>query len=344
MEFNDLVITVPSLEEHCRHTLERYGVTGEEIHKFMDELYKVLGREHRQFRHNIENVKLVGELFGKKYGKELAENIALDHLMLDKLASGSIKERVMDTDFCVYWDGNEKSKWCRHCRKANNVGEPCYELWKIVRQIAAQRLVFTNNRKGKAYGNKYRIESPSRYTCYLKMLQGKMSRFALPIEDFLYVTKTGRGGVNETPSRTRQNPFVDLLLEIIAKDSSLNGAVIINRVRAIPRKTRVDLSSDAHFQERQLGKDAGICPKCGSKLVWRKARLTGELYRGCTNWEGGCRYHERSYRFTPIEWYERIVLSEQKDEYFCYVCGKKIGKEEYEAYEGMCYHCLKSIE
>ncbi|OGD44159.1 hypothetical protein A3K79_00720 [Candidatus Bathyarchaeota archaeon RBG_13_46_16b] len=40
---------------------------------------------------------------------------------------------------------------------------------------------------------------------------------------------------------------------------------------------------------------AGICPQCGHPLVWRRARRTGELYRGCTNFDGGCRYQERSY-------------------------------------------------
>jgi len=43
------------------------------------------------------------------------------------------------------------------------------------------------------------------------------------------------------------------------------------------------------------GEYAGECPRCGSPLVWRKANITGELYRGCTNYDGGCRYQERSY-------------------------------------------------
>ncbi|MCK4481640.1 hypothetical protein KAU55_00325 [Candidatus Bathyarchaeota archaeon] len=47
------------------------------------------------------------------------------------------------------------------------------------------------------------------------------------------------------------------------------------------------------------GLPAGICPRCGATLVWRRARLTGELYRGCTNYKGGCRYQERSYKRTP---------------------------------------------
>jgi hypothetical protein len=41
--------------------------------------------------------------------------------------------------------------------------------------------------------------------------------------------------------------------------------------------------------------DLGICPKCGSRLVWRRARKTCERYRGCTNFQGGCRWNDRSY-------------------------------------------------
>lgn len=38
-----------------------------------------------------------------------------------------------------------------------------------------------------------------------------------------------------------------------------------------------------------------VCPLCNSPLVERTARKTGEHYLGCTNFDGGCRYHERSY-------------------------------------------------
>jgi hypothetical protein len=42
----------------------------------------------------------------------------------------------------------------------------------------------------------------------------------------------------ETPSRTKQNPFVALLLQQIADDPEIpNGAELIAVVHAIPRKT-----------------------------------------------------------------------------------------------------------
>jgi len=42
------------------------------------------------------------------------------------------------------------------------------------------------------------------------------------------------------------------------------------------------------------GEHAGICPRCGSPLVWRRAQRTNELYRGCTNF-ARCRWNDRSY-------------------------------------------------
>ena len=43
------------------------------------------------------------------------------------------------------------------------------------------------------------------------------------------------------------------------------------------------------------GKYAGLCPTCGSPLVWRRAKRTGEIYKGCTNFPR-CRYNTRSYQ------------------------------------------------
>lgn len=49
-------------------------------------------------------------------------------------------------------------------------------------------------------------------------------------------------------------------------------------------------------QARQIrDAHAGICPLCGSPVVWRRAERTCELYRGCTNFKGGCRWNDRSY-------------------------------------------------
>jgi hypothetical protein len=60
---------MPTHEEHCQHTLKRFGVRGDDIHSFMDEPCKTFGQAHREYRHDSDTVKTVGEMFGDKYGQ-----------------------------------------------------------------------------------------------------------------------------------------------------------------------------------------------------------------------------------------------------------------------------------
>ncbi|NLE05765.1 MAG: hypothetical protein GX638_13335, partial [Crenarchaeota archaeon] len=125
------------------------------------------------------------------------------------------------------------------CRICAIEGKPCYELWKAVKFLASRNFILINKKPGRAFGHKYRLENPRENLCYFQTLQDKRSHFGLPIEDFLYVTKTGKGAMYETPSRTKQNPFVNLLLEQIAKDPQiLDGKNLIKAVQEIPNKIR----------------------------------------------------------------------------------------------------------
>jgi len=74
---------MPCHEEHCQHSLKRYGIRADDIHTWIDQPSKKWQGSHRQFRHDTEAVTLAGDVFGKKYGRELAQNIALDHIMVD---------------------------------------------------------------------------------------------------------------------------------------------------------------------------------------------------------------------------------------------------------------------
>jgi len=74
---------LPNIDEHCRRTLKKYGVEGRDIHKWLDEPSRKYAGRHREFRHDTETIRLAGEVFGSKYDKTLAENIALDHIMAD---------------------------------------------------------------------------------------------------------------------------------------------------------------------------------------------------------------------------------------------------------------------
>jgi len=72
---------MPSLTEHCMFTEKRYGVTGESIHKWMDEPVIVQGPTHRKFRHD-PNQKIPQYLI-EEYGSTLARDIMLDHILED---------------------------------------------------------------------------------------------------------------------------------------------------------------------------------------------------------------------------------------------------------------------
>jgi hypothetical protein len=61
----------------------RYNTDGRDIHLWLDQPSQHYAGAHREFRHDTETVRIVGELFGSKYGKAVAENIALDHIMAD---------------------------------------------------------------------------------------------------------------------------------------------------------------------------------------------------------------------------------------------------------------------
>jgi len=71
---------------------------------------------------------------------------------------------------------------------------------------------------------------------------------------------------------------------------------------------RVSPERFEELKNDRRGEPEGICPLCGATLVWRRARITGELYRGCTNYKGGCRWHDRSYRSSK----EKEQLEEKK--------------------------------
>jgi len=70
---------MPSHEKHCQQSYERYNKRFDKLHTWMDEPWKLLGKEHRMYRHDpYISPKEVKELFGK-----YADHACLDHILLD---------------------------------------------------------------------------------------------------------------------------------------------------------------------------------------------------------------------------------------------------------------------
>lgn len=78
---------MPCLEEHCRHTKERYGYEFREIHSWMDETVKMKGPNHREDRHDpFKTPEKAKEIFWEQVPSEYRKFIpdaVLDHIRLD---------------------------------------------------------------------------------------------------------------------------------------------------------------------------------------------------------------------------------------------------------------------
>lgn len=102
VQFNDIdvktvaiyigwVNILPDLKEHIEHTMIRYDVSGESIHKWMDEPAKLMGSAHRLVRHNTRQI--LPKYLIDEYGEDLAYNIMLDHILEDtKTPNGYLLE------------------------------------------------------------------------------------------------------------------------------------------------------------------------------------------------------------------------------------------------------------
>jgi len=83
---------MPSLREHCLLTEQRYGVTGMDIHKWMDEPVKLFGPTHRLVRH--DKYQELPKQFIEAYGSDLAYNIMLDHLLADEQTPDGLPKQI----------------------------------------------------------------------------------------------------------------------------------------------------------------------------------------------------------------------------------------------------------
>jgi len=77
------IVEMPSLEEHCKRSTERYGINGREIHQWIDEpVTTIPGMNHREYRHNKKDFAYLPENLRLKYGG-IALQIFLDHITYD---------------------------------------------------------------------------------------------------------------------------------------------------------------------------------------------------------------------------------------------------------------------
>lgn len=71
--------------------MKLYGVRADDIHTWMDAPSAIYGSSHRWTRHDLG---LVPKKFLDKYGEELAKQIMLDHILLDRKDDPRVKLTV----------------------------------------------------------------------------------------------------------------------------------------------------------------------------------------------------------------------------------------------------------
>ncbi|MFC1803850.1 hypothetical protein ACFL0D_07800, partial [Thermoproteota archaeon] len=73
---------MPRNRIHRIFTYQRYGVTGKDIHRWMDKPSNIYMRMYRKVRNNYS--MWIPNRFVRKYGLGLARAIAQSHIWLDK--------------------------------------------------------------------------------------------------------------------------------------------------------------------------------------------------------------------------------------------------------------------
>jgi integrase len=98
---------MPSHEEHCQDSLERYGKRFDDLHHWLDEPSTLLGKGHRVHRHDlVETPKQAKELFG-----EFADQACLDHIRLDRLEERRLKRERSKKQNHERKDASKKAKF-----------------------------------------------------------------------------------------------------------------------------------------------------------------------------------------------------------------------------------------
>jgi len=80
---------MPKAEVHCQDCISELGEPFEQVHTWLDELFGLVGSDHRDIRHNVKGVEKVRKMWGNR-----AAMAAEIHILKDE---GCIPE--IDTAF-----------------------------------------------------------------------------------------------------------------------------------------------------------------------------------------------------------------------------------------------------
>ncbi len=87
---------MPDLNIHMEQSLFYYGYDFKELHQWIDDPSKLYAGSHRVVRHDIDDIKLVLEIFKDKVPEKyrmFIRDAFLDHLILDRLTTKQNQKR-----------------------------------------------------------------------------------------------------------------------------------------------------------------------------------------------------------------------------------------------------------
>ena len=71
-------ITMPKFEKHCEDCIRELGKPFEEVHRWLDELFAVVGSDHRDIRHNVMGIEKVRKMWGDQAAKAAEIHVVAD--------------------------------------------------------------------------------------------------------------------------------------------------------------------------------------------------------------------------------------------------------------------------
>jgi len=74
-----------SFEVHCEDCVRELGKPYADVHNWLDELWEVLGAEHRDIRHNVLGVEKVREMWGDEAARAAEIHIEADELCIPEI-------------------------------------------------------------------------------------------------------------------------------------------------------------------------------------------------------------------------------------------------------------------
>jgi len=204
---------MPDHEEHCLHSEKRYGVRGDDVHRWIDEPSQVAGGSHRNYRHDLDSLSTAIQMFGE-YGAEMVENIFLDHLLLDSREDRKNKE-IKKGEF-----PNPKI-WTKE--------EDSYLIRKVLFETDAEMEAVLQNK------TKHAIAKRRRYLGLIRPKIIKRTRKSQRVQRIVFRLKRGKkfytqikvnGGKNDidfwtTDSKNRTTRYSYLARERIINEKSL---------------------------------------------------------------------------------------------------------------------------